>query len=155
MSKKKSSRNNKWLFAAGAAVLILILLMIAWPKPGAQPGPPGDGWSSSSPSAAGKNITASQASQLRQAGAFLLDVRTVEEWQTGHIPGATLIPLDQLEARAGELPGNLPILIYCRSGNRSGQALTILEELGFSDLYTLEGGINKWISAGYEVEVGN
>ncbi|MCJ7735069.1 MAG: rhodanese-like domain-containing protein [Anaerolineales bacterium] len=81
-------------------------------------------------------------------------MRTIEEWQAGHIPGAVLIPLDQLATRVGELPDDDPILIYCRSGNRSLQAQNTLAEIGFSDLYSMDGGINDWIAAGYEIEVG-
>lgn len=81
-------------------------------------------------------------------------MRTIEEWQAGHIPGTVLIPLDQLATRVGELPDDEPILIYCRSGNRSLQAQNTLAEIGFSDLYSMDGGINDWIAAGYEIEVG-
>jgi len=99
-------------------------------------------------------VNVHQANQLSEEGVFLLDVRTVEEWQAGHIPGATLIPLGQLQDRSGELPGDEPILIYCRSGNRSLQALNYLKDIGFGDLYSMDGGINTWIAAGYDVEVG-
>ncbi len=95
------------------------------------------------------------AYQKRQAGAFLLDVRTQEEWNAGHIPGATLIPLDQLSARAGELPEDQEIVIYCRSGNRSAQALDLLTTAGFSGVYSMEGGINDWIAAGYGITTGD
>ena len=100
-------------------------------------------------------ITHQEAQQKRENGAFMLDVRTVEEWNAGHIPGATLIPLDQLSARYGELPTDQEIVIYCRSGNRSAQALSLLTEAGFSTIYSMNGGINNWISAGYEIVVGD
>jgi rhodanese-related sulfurtransferase len=85
----------------------------------------------------------------------MLDVRSLEEWQEGYIPGATLIPLDQISSRYDELPQDQEIVIYCRSGNRSGQALALLEEAGFSKIFSMDGGINEWISAGYEVMTGD
>jgi len=99
-----------------------------------------------------ERIDVDQAYELYNQGTFTLDVRTVEEWQQAHIPGATLIPLDQLAERYQELPGGEPILIYCRSGNRSFQALTLLKGLGLENLSSMEGGINEWIAAGYPIE---
>jgi rhodanese-related sulfurtransferase len=99
-----------------------------------------------------ERIDVDQAYELYNQGTFTLDVRTVEEWQQAHIPGATLIPLDELAERYQELPGDEPILIYCRSGNRSFQALTVLKGLGLENLSSMEGGINDWIAAGYPIE---
>jgi len=101
-----------------------------------------------------QHITVQEAQGKRENGAFMLDVRTIEEWNAGHIPGATLIPLDQLSARYIELPVDQEIVIYCRSGNRSAQALSLLTDIGISDIYNMDGGINNWISAGYEVVTG-
>ena len=84
----------------------------------------------------------------------MLDVRTPAEWLEAHIPGATLIPLDELGVRMNELPADEIIVIYCRSGNRSGQALDLLLKAGYSDIFSMEGGIQDWITAGYEVEEG-
>ena len=99
-----------------------------------------------------ERIDVDLAYELYSQGTFTLDVRTLEEWQQVHIPGATLIPLDQLAERYLELPVGEPILIYCRSGNRSFQALTLLKGLGMDNLSSMEGGINDWIAAGYPVE---
>jgi len=101
------------------------------------------------------DISAQEAYQLFQEDIFVLDVRTPEEYQEAHLPGAILIPLDQLETRTSELPRNEPILVYCRSGNRSAQAQSLLLGAGFSDIYNLDSGINSWIQSGYEVEVGD
>ena len=101
---------------------------------------------------AGLFIDVDKAFQLREEGIFLLDVRTPAEWTEGHIPGAFLIPLDELPARLSELPEDQDILIYCRSGNRSAQALSILQNAGFSTVYSMTGGINDWVAAGYPVE---
>lgn len=99
-----------------------------------------------------ERIGVDQAFELYNQGTFTLDVRTVEEWQQGHLPGATLIPLDELAERYQELPGDEPILIYCRSGNRSFQALNLLKGLGLDNLSSMDGGINDWIAAGYPIE---
>jgi len=75
---------------------------------------------------------------------LLLDVRQPEEYEAGHIPGAMLIPLGELEARQGELERVKKIITYCRSGHRSMAAAIALCGLGFKDVHTLEGGILNW-----------
>ena len=98
------------------------------------------------------NITAAEAKEIMdsQKGYIILDVRTQEEYDEGHIPGAVLIPNTELEDRAEE---NLPdkdqlILVYCRSGRRSKMAAEILAELGYTNVKEF-GGILDWP---YEVE---
>lgn len=110
--------------------------------------------SQASESALPATITVSEAEQAFTNGAFLLDVRTQEEWESGHIDGAVLIPLDQLERRAGELPADQDILIICRSGNRSGQARNLLRGLGFSRTTSISGGITAWTAANLPVVTG-
>lgn len=78
------------------------------------------------------------------ADLYLLDVRQPEEFAQGHIEGATLIPLNELETRLAELPKNKRIVAYCRSGHRSGQALTLLQKHGFSNAQSLSGGFIAW-----------
>jgi len=97
-------------------------------------------------------VSAPDAYQLYQDDVFVLDVRTPEEYQDGHLPGATLIPIDQLGSRYGELPQNETILVYCRTGNRSLQAVYLLENAGFDRVHSLDRGINNWIQNGFEVE---
>jgi rhodanese-related sulfurtransferase len=60
------------------------------------------------------------------AGAVLLDVRTAEEFATGHLPGAKNIPVQELSARLRELPPKASVVVYCRSGGRSAAATQIL-----------------------------
>lgn len=81
----------------------------------------------------------------------LVDVRTVGEFQSGHIAGAANIPVETLAARLGELPKDKPIVLYCRSGNRSAQAARILRKAGYVDVYDL-GGIIAWQAQGYPIE---
>lgn len=82
---------------------------------------------------------------------FLLDVRSVEEYQAGHLAGAVLIPYDQLEAVAADrLPSDsTQIIVYCRTQNRSGVGLQILAALGYKNVTLLTGGFQEWSTAGY------
>jgi rhodanese-related sulfurtransferase/rubrerythrin len=80
----------------------------------------------------------------RKGEFLLLDVRQPEEYEAGHIPGATLIPLGELEARQEELERDKKIIAYCRSGHRSMAAAISLCGLGFKDVHHLEGGILNW-----------
>lgn len=75
---------------------------------------------------------------------FLLDVRNPEEWAITRLEGATLIPLPELAQRYVELPGNEEIVVYCRSGGRSGQAVQFLREKGFTKVRNLPGGTLRW-----------
>ena len=98
------------------------------------------------------NITAEEAKQIMDSeeGYIILDVRTQEEYDEGHIPGAILIPNTEIEARAEEeLPDkDQLILVYCRSGRRSKLAAEILVELGYTNIREF-GGIIDWP---YEIE---
>ncbi|NSW54045.1 MAG: rhodanese-like domain-containing protein [Anaerolineae bacterium] len=99
-------------------------------------------------------VSVGGAALLRDGGAFMLDVREPDEWQAGHIPGATLIPRGELEARLDELPTDRPIVVYCRSGNRSAVGRDILLDAGFLSVTSMAGGFNAWAQAGYETEKG-
>lgn len=79
----------------------------------------------------------------------VIDVRTAEEYAEGHIPEASLLPLEELETRISELDKDKTYLFVCRSGNRSGQAAQILIDKGFKDVYNLKTGMNEWP---YDVE---
>ncbi len=99
-----------------------------------------------------RDISVGEAYQLYQAGAFVLDVRTQEEWNEYHIPNTTLIPLDQLPSRLGEIPHDRQVVVVCRSGNRSQQGRDILLNAGFDQVTSLTGGLNEWRLSGYPVE---
>ena len=90
-------------------------------------------------------ITAKQAEVLivEDQNVTLLDVRTVNEFKEGHIRGATLIPLSQLEANINKLKDvkHTQIIVYCRSGNRSVAASRILKAQGFTPLNVKHGMI--------------
>ncbi len=91
--------------------------------------------------------------QFSTAGAAhqLIDVRTPEEFAAGHIPGAVNIPIDELGGRLSELSQAEPVVVYCRSGNRSAQAARILDQAGYSGVYDL-GGVIAWQQAGLPLE---
>lgn len=97
-------------------------------------------------------ISIHEANELYEQGVFLLDVRTQEEWDDFHAPDTTLIPLDQLESRLGELPEGEPIVVVCRSGNRSQAGRDILLANDFEQATSMEGGLNAWRDAGYPIE---
>ena len=80
-----------------------------------------------------------------EKGIILLDVRTKEEYDTGHIKGSILIPVDNLKEEAPKSlrDTNAVIFVYCRSGNRSVTAADILVNLGYKKVYNL-GGIINW-----------
>jgi rhodanese-related sulfurtransferase len=85
------------------------------------------------------------------ASHLLLDVRTPEEFASGHIAGAVNIPVESLENRLSEVSPDQTVVVYCRSGNRSEQASRILADAGYSSIYDL-GGITTWTAQGYPVE---
>jgi len=85
----------------------------------------------------------------------ILDVRTKEEFDAGHLDTAVLIPVDDLEARYSELAKNKPVIVYCKSGSRSAKAAAILVSKGFSQVNNMTGGITAWTGKGYPVIVEN
>lgn len=84
---------------------------------------------------------------------FLLDVRTPGEFQNGHIPGAVLIPLDELSARIRRIPKGREIICICESGSRSSLASRQLSNLGYQ-VNNLHGGMNRWQRSGLQVKRG-
>ena len=98
------------------------------------------------------NITAEEAKEIMDSeeGYVILDVRTQEEYDTGHIPGAILIPDTEIKTKAEEVLTDKEqlILVYCRSGWRSKLAAEALVELGYTSIKEF-GGLIDWP---YEVE---
>lgn len=84
------------------------------------------------------------------SGASVLDVRTPQEFAEGHIASAVNLPLDEVAARASEVPGDKLVYVICRSGNRSAQASELLKKAG-KDVKNVSGGMNDWMAAGYPV----
>ena len=142
-SKKKQQKQTKWLLPlilVSVAVIIGVVLSIA--KEGhAAKGLP-------------STVSVTEAAQRINEGAFLLDVRTAEEWNQAHVAGAVLIPLDELKSRLAEVPVDQDVLIICRSGNRSGQARDLLRAAGLKRTTSISGGINAWMAKGLPVGSG-
>lgn len=91
-------------------------------------------------------ITSEEAKEeMNNSNVIILDVRTEDEYNSGHIENSVLIPVDDLENKAEELLVNKEqkILVYCRSGNRSKKAADLLVEMGYTNVYDF-GGIKDW-----------
>jgi rhodanese-related sulfurtransferase len=101
-----------------------------------------------------ETVSVSDAAEYFSAGAFLLDVREQSEWEAGHIEGAVLIPLAELPNRMTEVPKDKIVLVICRSGNRSAQARDQLRAAGYTQVTSIDGGMNAWIQAGLPVVTG-
>jgi rhodanese-related sulfurtransferase len=105
-----------------------------------------------------RKISVSEASALIQANIgkadfVVFDVRTPSEFGQGHLSGALNIDYNagNFRAEASKLDRNKRYLVYCRTDNRSGQAVGIMKELGFKEVYDMDGGISEWQAAGYPV----
>lgn len=108
----------------------------------------------SAPSAAGTSVPVDDFAARMSDPAQLIDVRSREEFASGHIPSALNMDWNagDLEARAGELDKSRPVLLYCASGRRSAEAREFLIEHGFNNVVDLEGGIQAWSSAARPLE---
>lgn len=134
----------KWVIPL-AVLVVAVIIGAIWLS---------NGRSTTAAGALPANMSVSDASQRFAEGAFLLDVRTPEEWNENHIDGAVLIPLNELDARVNEIPTDQDVLIICRSGNRSSSARDILRGYGLNRTTSIIGGINAWISNGFPVVSG-
>jgi len=84
----------------------------------------------------------------------LLDVRTIEEYEVGHLRDSQNICVtdSDFKEKAAKLDKNKPVYVYCKKGGRSAKAAKILTEMGFKEIYDLDGGITAWDEAGLETE---
>ncbi|MCU1486098.1 MAG: hypothetical protein JWN67_2844 [Actinomycetia bacterium] len=98
-------------------------------------------------------IDVAELARRHAEGAYVLDVRQPDEYEAGHVPGAVLVPLDQLEARQAEVPTDRPLLVICKSGGRSAKAVQVLSAAGL-DATNVAGGTMAWIDAGNPVAQG-
>ncbi len=88
-----------------------------------------------------------EKSQKEDQDSVIVDVRTPEEYQEKHIPNSTLINIQESQEFVDEiqkLDKSKPYYVYCKSGGRSMMACNIMEQMGFSDVTNLEGGITEW-----------
>ncbi len=138
--KKQRATTPAWIWiVAGVAVLAIIILVFA-------PGTPKGNMSA--------EISVEKASQLRDEGAFFLDVREQSEWDQFHIPGATLIPLGSLSQQLDMVPKDKVVVVVCRTGNRSAEGRDILLKAGFMDVTSMAGGVTEWQNKGFPIETG-
>lgn len=94
-----------------------------------------------------------EAHRLARSGAVhLVDVREPSEWASARIPGALHRPLSTLHDHAAALPTDKPVVFYCLSGARSGQAIALCRRLGFPHDRHVGGGIRAWAAAGLPTE---
>ena len=102
---------------------------------------------------AGGDVSPTEAARLvkETKNLQLIDVRTAAEYAGGHLAGAKLIPVQELADRLAEIDKKRPVLLYCRTDRRSGNALRLLEEHGFTGAKHIAGGINAWQAAGLPV----
>ena len=90
-------------------------------------------------------VPAEGVRMVSAGGTRTLDVRTAGETASGMIAGAMWIPLDELEARVGEVPKDgRPLLVYCAGGERSAAACEFLSRKGLRELFNLQGGFSSW-----------
>jgi rhodanese-related sulfurtransferase len=106
--------------------------------------------------AVASNIAPPAAKQLlkERKNVYLLDVRTLGEYQQMRLADAHLIPIDQVMQRIGEIPQDRPVVVYCAVGSRSAQVFNYLARRGYREVYNLEGGIYAWAQSGYPVLKG-
>lgn len=98
-------------------------------------------------------IDVAELAALREQGIPLIDVRREDEFQEFRVPGAQLIPLDQLGGRLDEVPSGQTVYIICRTGARSARAVEALNARGY-DAVNVAGGSLAWADAGHPVESG-
>jgi phage shock protein E len=100
-------------------------------------------------------VTPEQAATLATDPAItVLDVRTPEEFTEGHLAGAVLVDFSSpaFADEVAQLDPSQPYLVYCRSGNRSGQAVAAMQQAGFAQLWDMDGGVTAWTAAGLPIE---
>jgi rhodanese-related sulfurtransferase len=93
-----------------------------------------------------ESLSADVVKSMKKKGEsfVLVDVRTHEEHSRRKIDGAKLIPLQEFERRAGEIPQDKDVVLYCQNGIRSLMACRYLKKLGYSRVKNLDGGISRW-----------
>ena len=137
-------KNKKWLFAVIAAGVLTAALSACGQE---KTGQDTKAAQEDTLKAEYKKITAEEAKERmdKDDKVVILDVRTEEEYQEGHVPGAIVIPNETISSGPlEELPDmDQAILVYCRSGNRSAQAAKKLAEAGYTQVYDF-GGIIAW-----------
>jgi glyoxylase-like metal-dependent hydrolase (beta-lactamase superfamily II) len=92
-----------------------------------------------------RRITAPAAAELTDNA--ILDVRSVKEWEAGHIEGSMIIPLNRLEQRIAEVPRDADLVVHCQGGYRSSIATSILQKHGYTNVLDMVGGYKAWVQS--------
>lgn len=130
----KSIRNRAIMFLALSVIIIFIMAITS--------------------SKQGNSLTPDEFyEKISKSEVQLVDIRTPEEYQTGHIENAVNIDFysDSFADSFGDFNPEKPLYIYCKGGNRSSNAIPILEKKDFKFVYDLKGGINAWKNNGYKI----
>lgn len=141
------------------ALLLACSLMAACSESQPTPGSDGHTKVEMATKAVMKDVDAAQFQRLMAEldGALLLDVRTPEEWEEGHLEGAAHKDYwgdDGFDASMNTIPRDRPVLVYCAGGGRSGLTAEELNKAGHLEVYNLEDGIAGWQDAGLPVTKG-
>jgi rhodanese-related sulfurtransferase len=99
-----------------------------------------------------RDIGPEEAQSLLEQNVRFVDVREAEEFAQARIRGAQRISLSELASRYQEIPTSQPLVLYCRSGNRSAQAAGWLATKGYTNLFNLDGGILGWYQSGFPLD---
>ena len=93
-----------------------------------------------------------QARRQSEAAPVVIDVRTSEEYASGHIPGAVNIPFDQVAQRIAEIDAPHGVALYCMVGPRARKGESALLAAGYEKVFHLEGGLAAWQAAGFPID---
>lgn len=110
-------------------------------------------WSEHGETVASPQIAPPDVTSRMNSGTLVVDVRTLAEWRSGHIPGSLHIPLGRLVSQMTDRPRTQPVVLVCESGSRSSIGASLLTATGFTDVTNLAGGINAWRQEGLPLEV--
>ena len=109
----------------------------------------GSGYAAALPSVSAEEVHQDLASE---SDTLVLDVREAWEWETGHIVGAHHLPMNDVPAQWSRLDPAQRTVVVCHLGQRSAMVTQYLRAQGFAGVYNMEGGMERWIALGYDVE---
>lgn len=102
-----------------------------------------------------QEVAVDQAEQAIREADVLIDVREADEYATGHVPGAVLIPRGMLEFRLSNTPAmeprDLKFVLYCKTSGRAALAACALHDMGYLNVRSIAGGFDAWVAAGKPV----
>lgn len=100
-------------------------------------------------------VQVTEAQDLLEEGALLIDVRETNEWNEARIPGAVLKPMSEINEWYADLPRDTEIIVQCRTGSRSAHVVhALMTQAGFENVTNLTGGIVAWAHAGLPIDTG-